>query len=150
MPSFHFRFDRLIEVKEKLAEHKQREMEITAAEAVALQQEASSISRQISKHYEEMESCCVKGEEFSMFLGSVRYLDMQKAAALKEKANKEARVDVLRAELLGLMVEVKVLEKLKVKAYRAAKKVIARKEQKIMDAMAARSSDPQNAGALLR
>ena len=144
MSKFRFRFDRLIEVKEKLVEHKQREMERTAAEAVALAEEAAAIGREISGHYEEMASRCIPGEEFSMLLGSVLYLDVQKAAALKEKANREARVDALRAELVGLMVELQVLDKLKIKAFRAAKKVLARKEQKLMDAMAARTAGAQD------
>lgn len=146
MSNFRFRFDRLIEVKEKLVEHKQREMEKTAAEAVALAEEAAAIGREISGHYDDMASRCIPGEEFSMLLGSVLYLDVQKAAALKEKANRDARVDALRAELVGLMVQLQVLDKLKIKAFRAAKKVLARKEQKLMDAMAARSAGVQAQG----
>jgi flagellar FliJ protein len=145
---FRFRFERLIEVKEKLVEHKQQEMERTAAEAAALAQKAADISKEISGRYDEMSSRCVTGEEFSMLLGSVLYLDVQKAATLKEKANREARVDALRAELIGLMVELKVFEKLKIRAFRAAKKVLARKEQKLMDDLAARASGPQSPGAL--
>ncbi|MGA3173653.1 MAG: hypothetical protein ABSE25_04410 [Syntrophorhabdales bacterium] len=133
MSKFRFRFDRLIEVKEKLMEHKQHELEDVVREANALAEEARAIEKKISVHYDDMAARCITGEEFSLLIGSLAYLNAKKAAVMEEKQSKDLRIDALRAELIALVLELKVLERLRVNALKAAMKVAARKEQKLMD-----------------
>ena len=133
-----FRFQRLMEIKEKLLEHKQRELEIAMAALAALEREALAIQKEIDEGYNDMLARCITGKEFSLLVGYLAYLDDKKATAVDEKQKADERMSVLRAELAALAIELKMLEKLKSKALRAARKAGNRKEQKIMDDMALR------------
>jgi flagellar export protein FliJ len=78
------------------------------------------------------------GEQFSLLIGHLAYLDGKKAAMREEKEKTDERISAVRRELLGLTMEVKMFEKLKVKALQAAKIAAHRKEQKMMDDLALR------------
>ncbi len=79
------------------------------------------------------------GEEFSTVTGYLNYLDGRKLTFLKEKGRREERVDGLRADLLALSIELKMLEKLEVKDLAAFKKIGNKKQQKAMDDLALRN-----------
>ncbi len=79
------------------------------------------------------------GEQFSLLIGHLAYLDGKKAAMRDEKEKTDKRVNAVRRELLALTMEVKMFEKLKVKALQAARIAAHRKEQKMMDDLALRA-----------
>ncbi|MGD0229878.1 MAG: flagellar export protein FliJ [Syntrophorhabdales bacterium] len=135
---YKFRFSRLMEVKEKLLEHKQRELETALAAVADLVSRARAIEGQIAEQYNDMVARCITGKEFSLLVGYLTYLDGKKATieGLKDKA--DARVNLLRAKLSGLAIEVKMLEKLRSKDLREARKADSRREQKMMDDLALR------------
>jgi flagellar export protein FliJ len=127
-----------MEVKEKLLEHKQRELETALAAVADLVSRARAIEGQIAEQYNDMVARCITGKEFSLLVGYLTYLDGKKATieGLKDKA--DARVNLLRAKLSGLAIEVKMLEKLRSKDLREARKADSRREQKMMDDLALR------------
>ncbi len=134
-----FRFGRLIEIKEKLREHKQGELENATAASGALMRGILAVEEEIADRYNGMISRCMTGEEFAFLIGHLAYLDGKKAAMTEEKHTTDKRVNALRRELLGLTMELKMFDKLKLKALQAARTAVHRKEQKMMDDLALRS-----------
>ncbi len=134
-----FRFGRLLEIKEKLREHKQGELEraITAAETLARGIRATE--EEITDRYNGMATRCITEEEFSLLIGHLAYLDEKKAAMGLEKNRMDNKTNALRRELLALTMEMKMFEKLKSKAQQTAKIASARKERKMMDDLALRT-----------
>jgi len=135
---FNFRFNRLMEIKEKLREHKQGELESAIAASETLMRRIRTMEEEIVNRYNGMVSRCMTGEQFSLLIGHLAYLDGKKAAMREEKEKTDERISAVRRELLGLTMEVKMFEKLKVKALQAAKIAAHRKEQKMMDDLALR------------
>jgi len=136
---FNFRFSRLMEIKEKLREHKQGELESAIAASETLMHRIRAMEEEIVNRYNGMVSRCITGEQFSLLIGHLTHLDGKKAAIREEKEKTDKRINALRKELLGLTMEVKMFEKLKVKALQAARIASARKEQKMMDDLALRA-----------
>lgn len=136
---YRFRFERLLEVKERLLEHKRSELERTVGEAEALAQAVRAIEGEIAARYDGMSGRLIPEGEFSLILGSLRYLDIKKADVMREKGIKDAAAAALRAELAALLLEMKMLGKLKARALRAAAKSAGRREQKVMDEVAMRA-----------
>jgi len=135
---FNFRFSRLMEIKEKLREHKQGEMESAIAASETLMHRIRAIEEEIVNRYNGMVSRCITGEQFSLLIGHLAYLDGKKAAMRAEKEKTDKRINALRRELLALTMEVKMFEKLKKKALQAARIASARNERKMMDDLASR------------
>jgi flagellar export protein FliJ len=127
-----------MEIKEKLREHKQGELESAIAASEKLMRRIRTMEEEIVNRYNGMVSRCMTGEQFSLLIGHLAYLDGKKAAMREEKEKTDERISAVRRELLGLTMEVKMFEKLKVKALQAAKIAAHRKEQKMMDDLALR------------
>jgi flagellar export protein FliJ len=130
-----------MEVKEKLREHKHRELENAIAASGALMRGILAIEDESADRYNGMIGRCMTEEEFSFLMGHLVYLDGKKAAMREEKHTTDKRVDALRRELLGLTMELKMFEKLKFRALEVARTAVHRKEQKMMDALALRSKE---------
>ncbi len=133
-----FRYDRLLEVKEKLLEHKQSELEIAIASVAAVVSDIEKVEKETADTYDQITSRCLTGKELSILIGYLSYLDERKASLYEEKEKRETRVSTIRQELQALEMELKILEKLKAKALQAARKVRNRKEQRVMDDLALR------------
>jgi flagellar export protein FliJ len=133
-----FRYDRLLEVKEKLLEHKQSELEIAIASVAAVVSDIEKVEKETADTYDQITSRCLTGKELSILTGYLSYLDERKASLYEEKEKRETRVSTIRRELQALEMELKILEKLKAKALQAARKVRNRKEQRVMDDLALR------------
>ena len=86
-------------------------------------------------------SRCMTGEEFSLLMGHLAYLDKRKAAMREEKKSADGRAVALRKELTGLATEMKMFEKLKAKDLQAARAAERKKEQKLMDGLALRGEN---------
>jgi flagellar export protein FliJ len=128
-----------MEVKDKLREHKQRELENATAASDALTRRIRAMEDEIADRYNGMVSRCITGEEFSFLMGHLAYLDGRKAAMTEEKHATDKRISALRGELLSLTMELKMFDKLKSKTLQAARLAVHRKEQKMTDALALRS-----------
>ncbi len=135
---FRFRFRRLAEVKEKLLEHKRQELEMTVAAVAALRQGIADVEKETAERYEGMVGRSLTGEEFSLLMGHLAFLDSRKKAMREEKKKTDVRVGILRKELAGLAAELKMFEKLRLKDFQAARLLDRKKEQKVMDELASR------------
>ncbi len=134
-----FRYTRLIEVKEKLLEQKQRQLDEAISAVRAVIEDIERIQKEIDDGYNEIVSKCLTGKEFSAITDYLNYLDIKKSGLIQEKAQREKRVEVVRTELKTLAIEMKMLEKLQIKAAARVRKERNRKEQKFMDDLAMRT-----------
>jgi flagellar export protein FliJ len=133
-----FRYNRLLEVKEKLLEHKQTELEVAVASVAAVVSDIEKVEKETAVTYDQITSRCLTGKELSILTGYLSYLDERKASLHEEKEERETRVSTIRQELQTLEIELKILEKLKAKALQAVRKARNRKEQRVMDDLALR------------
>jgi flagellar export protein FliJ len=136
-----FRYDRLMEVKEKLLEQKQGNLE---AALIAVQETLTKISEvenRISDTYHEMTTRCLYGKEMSTMIDHIAFLDSTKIQLIEEKNEKQGFVELVRKELWELEVDLKMLEKLKSKILNTIKKTRSKKEQKLMDELALRTAE---------
>jgi flagellar export protein FliJ len=136
-----FRYQRLLEIKEKLLEHKQTELEVAIMSVAAVVEHIHQVEMEIADTYRPLTTHCMTGKEVTELLGYLSHLDTTKVGLLDKKSQREQKVAHLRSELLALEIELKILEKLRDKALRAIKKVQNKKEQKLMDELALRRSD---------
>ncbi len=136
---FRFRYKRLAEVKEKLLEHKQMELDTAVQALNEIIDAIDKVRQEIESNFNDMISRPMTGEEFSTLTAYLNYLDGKKLTFLEEKERREMRVDGLRAELLALSIELKMLEKLEVKDLAVFKKTSNKKQQKAMDDLALRN-----------
>lgn len=133
-----FRLSRIIEVKEKLIEDKERELE----EAISVMKDIVSgidaTEKDIEKNYDELTIPSLSGGDFSVLKDYLSYLENRKQILIDEKTDAKQRINQLRVNLIELMKELKMLEILKSKANKVMKKNENRKIQKNLDAMALR------------
>jgi flagellar export protein FliJ len=133
-----FRLNRIIEVKEKLIEDKERELEGTISSMNDILKGIDAVEKDIEKSYKKLITPAMSGGDFSVLRDYLSYLDNRRLCLFEEKADTQKRIDQLRANLVELMKELKMLETLKSKAFRVMKKTENRREQKNLDAMALR------------
>jgi flagellar export protein FliJ len=133
-----FRFNRLMEVKEKVLEHRKRELETALAVANMLSERIHAIEREVAFHHKDMAVRCLTGREFSLLISHLAYLDGEKTTVTRELKRADGLVDTLRKELSALAVELKMFEKLKSKAVHGQRKRDRKKEQKMLDELALR------------
>jgi len=133
-----FRLHRIIEVKEKLIEDKEGELEIALNVLSNLNHDIEAIGKDIDARYQEMITPSLSGGDFSIIRDHLVYLENRRAILIDERENAEERIRLLRAQLVELLKELKMLETLKAKTVKAIKKIEHRKEQKNLDGMALR------------
>lgn len=133
-----FRLNRIIEVKEKLIEDKERELEGSIGNLNAIALEIEETEKDIVRAHEELLGPLLSGSDFSVLKDYRSYLEERRLRLSVEKSKIEETIELIRAELVELLKDLKMLETLKSKAFKAMKKSENRKEQKSLDAMALR------------
>ena len=134
-----FRYDRIVEIKEKLLEQKQRDLETARDVAGSRSRGDRPGGGRVGRTYNDMATRRLTGKELSMLIGHLSYLDASKKQLLDEKRDREKKAVVIRNALLALEMELKVFEKLKFRVLQRIKKARNRKEQKLMDDLALRT-----------
>jgi flagellar export protein FliJ len=133
-----FRLSRIIEIKEKLIEDKERELEETVSAMNDIILGIDVTDKDIEKSYNKLTIPSLSGGDFSVLKDYLSYLENRKMRLHDEKANTQQKIDHLRANLVELLKELKMLETLQSKTLKVFKKNENRKEQKNLDAMALR------------
>jgi flagellar export protein FliJ len=133
-----FRLHRIIEIKEKLIEEKEGELETALHMLNKLSADIQAVEKNIEDTYKEMTISSLSGGDFSVVKDYIAYLSDKRLLVIEEKEHMELRILDLRANLVELMKELKMLETLKSKTFKAIKKSESRKEQKDLDGMALR------------
>lgn len=133
-----FRLSRIIEVKEKLIEDKERELEGTINTLNDIIIGIDLVEKDTEENYHKLTMPALSGGDFSVIKDYLSYLDNKRLCLLDEKASSQTKIEQLRADLVELLKELKMLETLESKTFKAMKKSANRKEQKNLDAMALR------------
>jgi flagellar export protein FliJ len=134
-----FRYGRLMEVKEKLLEHKERELDVALSALSATTAQIDEVKQETARTWDEMTARCLTGNELSVLVGCLAGLDARRACLTDEKSTIENRIRMVRTELYDLEIELKMLEKLRSKTLQMIKKTRMKKEQKQMDEIALRA-----------
>jgi flagellar export protein FliJ len=133
-----FRFGRILEVKEKLMERKQGQLEEALLILNVITNDINMIESNIYKKYALLTLTPMNGNDFSVLTDYIEYLDSRKNELLLQREKAARAVDALRAELYDLARDVRMLQKLKEKEARIVKRAENRKEQKSLDQIALR------------
>ena len=133
-----FRLSRIIDVKEKLIEDKERELEeaINTIDDITLALDATE--KDVEKTYNELAIPSLSGGDFSVLKDYLSYLNDRKHRLIDEKDLTQQRIEQLRINLINLMKELKMLEILRSKAAKVVKRTENRRIQKNLDSMALR------------
>ena len=133
-----FRLSRIIDIKEKLIEDKERELEevinIMSDITVAL----DATEKDTEKTYNELAIPSLSGGDFSVLKDYLSYLNDRKQRLFEEKEITQQRIEQLRVNLFSLMKELKMLDILRSKSAKVIKRTENRKIQKNLDSMALR------------
>jgi flagellar export protein FliJ len=133
-----FRYDRLMEIKEKLLDQKKRHLESALIAVQETHAKIDEVEKAIDNTYHEMTSGCYFGKEMSTMIDHLNFLDKSKIQLVEEKKERQQYVEIVRKELWDLEMDLKMLDKLKSKILSAVKKARSKKEQKQMDEIALR------------
>lgn len=136
-----FRLNRIIEIKEKLIEDKERELEGAISALNDIFAGIDSIEKDTEDSYRRLTVPELSGGDFSVIKDYLSFLENRRICLVDEKAHTETKIDHLRADLVELLKELKMLETLQSKSFKAMKKTANRREQKNLDAMALRLSE---------
>jgi len=133
-----FRLSRIIDVKEKLIEDKERELEeaINTIDDITMALDATE--KDVEKTYNELAIPSLSGGDFSVLKDYLSYLNDRKHRLIDEKDLTQQRIEQLRINLINLMKELKMLEILRSKAAKVVKRTENRRIQKNLDSMALR------------
>jgi len=130
------RVERIIDLKEKLMEDKQREIENVFVLIKKITNDIISIDININSNYEYMTATSLNGNDFCVIKDNIISLENRKSKLLEQKEACNKMVNMLRMELIEQAREVKKLEALKSKTLQVIKKIQNRKEQKSFDEIA--------------
>jgi flagellar export protein FliJ len=130
------RIERIIDLKERLMEDKQREIENTLGLIDQITNGIIGIDNNINSNYERMTTTSISGNDFCVIKDNLIYLENRKSELMEQKEAYNKKVSMLRMELIEQAREVKKLETLKSKTLQVIKKARNRKEQKSLDEIA--------------
>jgi flagellar export protein FliJ len=131
--------DRLLTVKTKLLETKERDLATAVLALDHAVQTLTGLEQQISEYYRDTLSSLMDGRDFCVFKDYMAYLEAEKARSIVARRQAEAKVDVIKSELVELLKEVKSLEKLRDRRLIAIRHEENRRAQKQLDAMSLRA-----------
>jgi flagellar export protein FliJ len=137
----NLRIDRIIEIKEKLKEEKERELEEANTCLSSVLHNISIVETEIDVTYNTLSSKCMEGNEFSVIKDYLTYLGDRKASLRYEAEEVKIRIGLLQSAFFEMAKEVKMFEKLRSKTCTVIKKLENRKEQKKLDDIALRCDD---------
>jgi flagellar export protein FliJ len=78
------------------------------------------------------------GNDFSVIRDYIEYLENTKYSLMREAVSLDEKALILKQELIELLQEKKMLDKLQIKEMNSLKKTSNRREQKLLDDMALR------------
>lgn len=135
------RVDRIIEIKQKMMDSKEREIEAEVKRLDSAGLLIAATEQEIDDNYSKITSTSLSGNDFSVITDYVEHLEKKKYTLLVEKESLEEKIILLKAELLDLLKEIKILGTLKEKIVASLKKSFNRREQKLLDEIALRTEE---------
>ena len=135
------RIDKIIEIKESLKKDKEREIEEAKVKMGGIDSGIVAFDAAINENYDKLCGTSLSGNDFAVITEYIEYLDISKASLICEKATLQETLDELQQEFYEYARELKMLDKLRDKILKEVKKSENRREQKMLDEIAARSED---------
>jgi flagellar export protein FliJ len=132
------RIERIIEVKEKMMDDKKKEMEAVAAEIERITNEINDINSNIDINYNKITATLISSNDIYVLKEYIIHLENKKLEIIGQREKLRVKMDNVKAELLELVKEIKMLETLKLKELKIIKKSQNRREQKMLDELASR------------
>jgi flagellar export protein FliJ len=132
------RLDRIIEIKEKIMDDKEREIEEEKSKLDSVNRAIEATDIGIEKNYERMTGKPIQGNDFSVITDYLEYLENMKCSLIGERETVDEKIGMLKDELIELMKEMKMLGTLRDKIIATLKKTFNRREQKLLDDIALR------------
>jgi len=132
------RLDRIIEIKEKIMDGKEREIEEEKSKLDSVNRAIEAVDIDIEKNYERMTGKSMQGNDFSVITDYLEYLENMKCSLIGERETVEEKIAIFKEELIELMKEMKMLGTLRDKIIATLKKSFNRREQKLLDDIALR------------
>ncbi|HAR95249.1 MAG TPA: flagellar export protein FliJ [Deltaproteobacteria bacterium] len=136
---YNERVQRIIELKEKLLEDKERQMETFRREDDRISRNISLLEADIGERQEMLSTMSFSGSDFLVFRNYLAHLDASRSTWLKEQEEVRRQIEQIRLELTELLKEIKMLETLKAKALAEVRRSRSRREQKKLDEIALRA-----------
>ncbi len=96
------------------------------------------LDTEIDVNYSEICTRCLDGNEFSLLKDYLEHLGRLKTEALTQKDLIQKKIVEIRAELVEMLREIKVLDTLKERTLSMAKRAQNKKHQKLLDEIALR------------
>ncbi len=132
------RLVRIIDLKERLMEEKECELDLKAKERDALINKIKALDAEIDLNYSDLCTRCLDGNEFASIKDYLEHLGRTKSVAMAQQTALESQIAALRAALYAMLREIKMLGTLKEKRISAAQRVEKKKHQKLLDDIALR------------
>jgi flagellar export protein FliJ len=127
------RLERIIEIKEKLMDDKEREIEEEKGKLDSVNHAIETVDADIEKNYERITGKSIKGNDFSVITDYLEYLENRRCSLIGERESVLEKITILKEELVNFMKEIKMLGTLRGKIIAALKKSFNRREQKLLD-----------------
>jgi flagellar biosynthesis chaperone FliJ len=130
-------YERLIELKERMKEEKERAMKMLLRELERIERESSKTETKIL----ESQGLILEGldgNDFSVLSDYLSFLERHRLELERQKRERQAMVDAIRAELLDLVKEIKMLKGLESKRENAQKRAREKRIQKRLDEISVR------------
>ena len=132
------RLQRIIELKERLMEEKERALDQHIKERDIILSNIDNLNNEIDVNYSDLCTRCLDGNEFALLKDYLEHLGRLKTEALTRKELIEKKIAEIRAELVEMLREIKVLDTLKERTLSTARRVQNKKHQKLLDEIALR------------
>lgn len=130
-------YQRLIAVKERVKEEKERLMKSLLSDLEKIEAESLETERKILESRDLMLGG-LDGSDFSVLSEYLFSLERRRQELAREKRERQAQIDALRAELVEILKGIKMLQQLKSKELKAQRKAREKKVQKRIDEISAR------------
>ncbi len=138
MPEFRLR--RVLEIKEKLREDREKRLEEAHRAVMRLREHINTIDEEYGTVRERVFRTSMDGRDFLVVKDYLSRLEQDKKTLRIEEEKMQEQIDGLRSELLTLHKEVKMLETLKARDDQTFRKEAARRQQRQLDALAGRKN----------
>jgi flagellar export protein FliJ len=132
------RLQRIIELKERLMEEKELVLDQHNTKRDIILSNIELLDTEIDVNYSEICTRCLDGNEFSLLKDYLEHLGRLKTEALTQKDLIQKKIVEIRAELVEMLREIKVLDTLKERTLSMAKRAQNKKHQKLLDEIALR------------
>lgn len=132
------RLQRIIELKERLMEEKELVLDQHNTKRDIIFSNIELLDTEIDVNYSEICTRCLDGNEFSLLKDYLEHLGRLKTEALTQKDLIQKKIVEIRAELVEMLREIKVLDTLKERTLSMAKRAQNKKHQKLLDEIALR------------